>query len=1615
MSAAAPVKSESREARKSLIEAIDREATARGGEDGSCFAEFARAFLAGAEGRPLQTHGTAGLVSAASDGFELARQRRGDERHVRVRLPADLPGRSVIEVLQPDRPFLVDTLRLFLRRHRLQEQMLLHPTIRIRRDAAGRLCSVGDEEGVLESLIYVEVYPRVDEVRARDLESELAQIMGWVANVTDDHRRMIRFVREIGANVEFARDHIEGGEERVAKISRFLDWLVEHHFVFMGARRYEIRGLGDEMEIVLRPEAGLGMWRSDGESRFREPRRGAEIPPVLRYSLADPRLVQVSKGWTESRIHRSGRIDRILVKEHDEQGRLSGFSILSGLFTFAALRMPSSQVPLLAERLEQILEAEGAEPGSHRYKALVAAFDSAPMEFLFGAEVAENAALIREIVDAEGAEEPRVVLHTDAGGRSYYAAVLLPRERYGEVLRGEVRKLFEADPRTGHIDDRVSFLEEGTALLHFFCTLREGEPPDAAALEARVRQLATRWQDQLTDALIADHGSAIGGELAARYAEAFPEALRVATHPVDAVRDVRALEALHAEQRPQMALFIDDRMSGVEFTMLRVYLGSEWLLSDLLPLVDHFGIRVIDARQTPVTTQDRGQAFVHALRIVSMGETQAELDEVAPRLEAALRAALLRVVPDDALNALVLVAGLDWREVDLIRAYLEYFNQIQTTLTRAFVRDVLLHNPQAVRLLVELHAARLRPGPEDEERAAREAGIRERFEGYRDRIASLNEDRALGSVLELIGATLRTNFYAEPAGVHRIAIKLDPSAVSSLTPPHPYREIFVHGSGVDGIHIRGGPVARGGIRWSDRLDDFRAEVLGLMRTQQLKNGLIVPVGAKGGFVLREADLPQAEARQKADEAYQVFIAGLLDVTDDIDAEGVVVPPAGVFRRDDDDPYLVVAADKGTAHLSDTANALALERGFWLGDAFASGGSVGYDHKKYAITARGAWECVKHHFAELGLDAERDAYSVAGIGDMSGDVFGNGLLLMRQARLVAAFDHRHVFIDPDPDPERAWSERRRLFDLPRSSWADYDPACLSKGGGVWPRSAKRIELSPEACERLGLETPIVTGPELVRAVLRAPVDLLWNGGIGTYVKASAETHASVGDRANESVRIDADELRARVLGEGGNLGLTQASRVEAARRGVRLDTDAIHNSAGVDLSDQEVNYKILLAQPLRVGELSAGDRAAQLIEVAEEACESVLAHNRAQALSISLDERRSARDLESFRWAISTLCESQAVSAKDLELPDEATLQARRAAGEGLARPELAVLLGLAKLHARQAIARDPFVDRPSLTPLFEAAFPAALKRRFPEALAGHRLRREITALAVTNRIVDVGGVTAITTMTAKRGLPVATAAAALLAADEILEGPRLREALMALRGRAELDEIDDALLSIGTAVQDVARYLIAEDLDPVEPARTRAWSEALFGLAEQVESFLSREEADRFGARKRSLVQKGIPENLASLIAGAPLADRGLNIVRLVERTGQPILAVSRAYARLGDASGINWVFQNLPRAAGDDAWDRLVLMDLRTEVLSLQRVLAEQALRQNGGHGGHDEHGMDPATPGDPEAAVEAFLAAHEESLRRVHALLPEAQTTPSASALTVVVQALARLRPSD
>jgi glutamate dehydrogenase len=1091
------------------------------------------------------------------------------------------------------------------------------------------------------------------------------------------------------------------------------------------------------------------------------------------------------------------------------------------------------------------------------------------------------------------------------------------------------------------------------------------------------------------------YGEADARRLAARWERAFPEALQVSTDPADAIRDVEGLEALAATGEPQCALYFDHGDDERETSTLRLYLPESPLLSDILPIADHFGLRVLDAQLFEIEPADRAECFVESLRILPLGRSQSDLDAVSGRLADALRAALTSATSSDPLNGLVLGAGLDWRQVDLLRAYLEYFQQIQGVLSRPYLSRVLLENPVAARMLVDRFETRLDPRFSKAERERRETELEAEFEAYRDRISALNEDRALHGFQNLILATVRTNFFAPHSAPHRVVLKFDSHAVDELSGVVPYREIFVHSVDLAGIHLRGGAVARGGLRWSDRHDDLRVEILDLMSTQMLKNGIIVPVGAKGGFVLRREGQSPAEARRAADAQYRVFIASLLDVTDNLSPSGEVLPPAGVRRLDGDDPYLVVAADKGTAHLSDTANQIALARDFWLGDAFASGGSEGYDHKRYAITARGAWECVQHHLARLGIDPEGRDYEVAGIGDMSGDVFGNGLLLMRRAKLIAAFDHRHVFLDPDPDPEASFAERKRLFELERSSWADYSPSVLSEGGGVWPRGSKQIPVPKALRKRLGVGQH-ASGPDLVKAILGLDVDVLWNGGIGTYVKATHQTHADVGDRANDSVRIDARKLRTRIVGEGGNLGFTQAARVEAAMHGVLLDTDAIHNSAGVDLSDHEVNYKIALAPLVRSRQLSADERRSLLFDVADEACEDVLAHNRGQALSISLDEARSRLDPEAFANAVTLLCEHAGFVPADLDLPDAETVRARAAEGVGLWRPELAVILGLAKHQVQAALQGVGFTEMPYLEPIYRDYFPARFREELAEALDAHRLRGEIASLCVVNHLVDVGGATLFASLQAELGTDAATTAAALLLAEDVM---RVR----AVRAQVEREWTDArtdlyaTLIELDEGVRMVARYFVKSGIADLDVERSARWQSALDGLFIEIRDFLAPSELRRLDERRQRLVRHGLTADLAERMACLPLVDRGLNILRIIDATSISGLDAARAYTRLGEHAGFNWMYDRLTFVHTGTFWDRIIMADLRQNLLDLHRAVTERVLTES---------------PDDPNAAVDAFLSTHAADIERIRELQKRAGVAASPSALSAIAMRYEPLR---
>ncbi|MEX2205675.1 MAG: NAD-glutamate dehydrogenase domain-containing protein [Myxococcota bacterium] len=1504
--------------------------------------------------REQRRRGRDGLSELAQDATDFAALRLPEQARVRVARPlGQRAGRTTVEILAADQPFIVDTVRLTLRRLGLRELVLLHPLLALERESDGSVAAFGrDAVGrTRESYVYAELTALDDPSLCEQLTRELERALADARHVVADHAPMLERLREHVGRIETCAPNLPGGFERARGLAEMLRWLGSEGFLFMGYRRYTVRREADAWRVSLEPSSALGILCDVLDSRFAEPDASAPVPPLVVARLDDERVFFFDKTRSDSTVHRRGRLDSVSVKLLDENANVVGFARFVGLLTNRAMRTRPSSLAVLATRRARVIEALGTEPGSHTHKLALEAYDCLPLEFLLPAPNADATRVVSEIVAAAERGQTRVVSVSDVENRSFFVSVVLPRRCYEERFGGEIDRLLESRYRARHIDHRSSFLDEDLALVHFFCACDEEVAPDAlVALEVEVRALVERWQDRFEEVLAEHVPGQRALQLAESYAGAFPDSYRLLTSPAEAVLDVVHLERLRSgESRVELGLDFATEYGDAHTHRLKIYLTERPYLTDVLPVVQRFGVRVVDATLTEVTIPAPSPLWIVSFRIEPMADAGSQPGDVEARVLDGLRAALSGRVDSDELNRLVLEAGLDWRSVDVLRAYLEYARQIGHAPPGTLASDACLRHPASTRALVAVFRARFDPDLESPRPPAIALALRALADA-RAPIASAAEDRVFGGLESLISATLRTSFFrpASPEAPHELAFKLDSRAIPGLRPPVPLVEIFVHSPELLGVHLRGGRVARGGLRFSDRLQDLRTEILSLWKTQRVKNGLIVPVGAKGGFALKRPPSDPRDARAEADRLYARFVAALLRLTDDVRGERIVAPER-VVRHDADDPYLVIAADKGTAHLSDVANRVASEAGFWLGDAFASGGSNGYDHKKCAITARGAWLCARRHFAELGRDPERETYRVAGIGDMSGDVFGNGLLLMRRAKLVAAFDHRHVFLDPDPDPEIAWLERKRLFELPRSSWADYARDKLSAGGGVHERGAKQIALSKPVQRALATAETALSGEELIRAILRAPVDLLWNGGIGTYVKASSEPHEAAGDRANDGVRVDARELRAGIVVEGGNLGLTQAARVELARAGVRLDTDAIHNSSGVDLSDHEVNYKILLAGGVADGSLDASARNQVLRACLDVAAEDVLSHNVSQSVCLSLDALRAGESPERIADAADFLVRHAELDARLEGLPDRAALVARVESGgasSAWTRPELAILLGYTKLLSKRSLASSSLLEHTALAPLLRGYFPTKLRDAFPRAVESHRLRREITALALVNRVIDHAGVTLVPELARTIGTEPADVIAAWWSADELLEGEALRADADA-SAASESDRLR-ARLRIEDAVREAAALELGLE------------RRALYAPDELAQR------REHLAELRERIVPAGLElETLPRLV-------RSLGVLVAALRTHAPLARALELWAELGERTRIAWLLDRLACVERPDAWSRVGAASIALDMTRVLCELCERELTSGGAGRGTRDSELDAQIAGIARVSTE-------------------------------------------
>ena len=1520
---------------------------------------FIRAYYAQVDAEDLVDRDVADLYGAALSHWQFLQRFQSGKPKIRVYNPrADehgwQSGHTIIEIVNDDMPFLVDSVGMEVNRHGLALHLIIHPVIRARRDASGQLQEffgngeVAADAG-FQSVIHVQVGRQTKPEKLEALQQDLLRILGDVRAVVDDWRAMTAAMNAAIARV--AQSQLYG----IVEARHFLEWLVDNHFTFLGCREYDLIQEGDKDYLRVSPGTGRGILRQTAEDSAPP----ALLPPAARAFIEGPDLLLVTKANMRATVHRPGYLDYIGIKRLDENGKVTGEMRFVGLFTSTAYSAMPQEIPLLRQKTANVIERAGFLPRSHMAKALQAIIDNFPRDELFDVTEDELLATSMGILRLQERQRLRLFVRPDRFGRFISCLVFVPRDRFNTEVRQRIQAIL-LEAFNGVASEFTQQLSESVlARLHVMIRTQPGQVPafDAHELETRIGLATRRWADDLRDAVLEQYGEERGTELFRRYGDAFPAGYREDYAARAAVYDLGVMDGLSPAAALAMNLYapVEARAGTLRFKVF--HFGSAVPLSESLPMLERMGVKVREERPYRVDPQGNGEVASHPIWITDFGlelpeGLEVDIDRVKGVFQDAFAQAWAGKIESDDLNRLVLAAGLEARQISVLRAYARYLRQIGVTFSQAYMEAALSHNAAIARQLVEYFELRFDPARGEGREAAMNALLAELRQAL-DQVVSLDEDRIIRQFLGTMQASLRTNYFqrgANGAAKDYLSFKLDPRAVPGLPEPKPLFEIFVYSPRVEGIHLRGGRVARGGLRWSDRREDFRTEVLGLVKAQMVKNAVIVPVGSKGGFVLKAAPpSSDREAYQKEGVAcYRTFLCGLLDLTDNL-AGGKVVPPRDVVRHDSDDPYLVVAADKGTATFSDIANGVAIDYGFWLGDAFASGGSAGYDHKKMGITAKGAWESVKRHFRSFGVNTQTTDFSVVGVGDMSGDVFGNGMLLSRHIKLLAAFDHRHIFLDPSPDPERSFVERERLFGLPRSSWADYDASLISPGGGVFPRSAKAIALSPEVRRVLEVTEESLAPSDLIRAILKAPVDLLYNGGIGTYVKAASQSHAEVGDRASDAVRVNGQELRCKVVAEGGNLGFTQLGRIEYALKGGRINTDAIDNSAGVDCSDHEVNIKILLNSVVAAGDMTEKQRNKLLAEMTDEVGELVLRDNYLQTGTLAVAEAGALHLVDWEARQIKSLEKSGRLNRAIEFLPSEETLAERKLARRGLTSPEHAVLLAYSKMALYDDLLASDLPEDAYVAPALVDYFPRPLREQFREAMVLHPLKREIIATTLANLLPNRVGSLFVARLQEETGARAPEIVRAFLLVRETFGLEHLWACIDGLDAKVPTQVqirmgIEAARLAFA-ATHWVLRHRRALRDISAEMTRLQPLVEA---LAKDLERLLSPAERSAFLATRDDLSREGVPAELATRVAALEAMNAALDIADVSTALGRGVEIVAGIYFALDEALDFTWLRKQILALPTDSHYQIMARAAIREDVRARQRTLASRVLEHS-------------------------------------------------------------------
>lgn len=1587
--------------------------------------DFAQLFLSKATPDFLQGRSTDAVSHVVLGAFRFLQHSRPEVVDVEVFNP-DIDNEgwyapvTVLRTNISERPFVVDSLREFLHTEELAIDHVIYPVMGVERDEAGEIVAIGPvgNEMVQESLVHCEVTRIADAKAMEELRKEARRRLQDVVRATDDFHPMIDAVNKVVAALAERTSDLPGRSDEMHEAQDFLRWLRDGAFVFLGYRGYDLFETDAGDAIRVEPGSGLGVLRDEAVSQFSQPVLVSEMEAGIQTLVMSGPLLIISKTNALSTVHRLARMDYIGVKKLGRDGRVLGEHRFIGLFTSHAYQEAAEDIPILREKLRSIIEASGAKDGSYDYKEISTIFNSLPKEELFLTSSEEIGADIQLILTTYHAEGVRVTLRKDPLRRGGSVMVILPKDKFSGDTRRSIEQMLVERLQAEVLNYHLALGEGDQARMHFHLATEVTLTKELASeIEMRVKELTRSWSDRIRERLERVRPSDESRRLVRIYSGSFSPEYRAATKPKAAVRDILELEAMVADERDVSIWFSntgDQEEREGEYTELKVYLrnGGRLILSDFMPILENMGLRVIAA--TPYTVDD-GKSLPTTIHSFQVQDSQGEIVEVSDR--ASLMASTIMAVrrgdaTNDSLNGLVMSGGLAWREADVLRSYAAYAFQLGVAPSRLAVPGALVAYPEIARSLFELFSAKFDPArfSSMDERRAEVHRSHDAITMQLNEVKLLADDRALRRLRLLMMATVRTNYFrnggATPTrtsgGVPYVSFKVAMKDLAEIVKTRLLFEVSVHSSRMEGVHLRGALVARGGIRYSDRPDDFRTEILGLVNTQMVKNAVIVPHGSKGGFITLRKFEEREEMGVEAMEQYMTLQRGLLDLTDNL-AGTDTVPPPDVVCWDDPDPYLVVAADKGTATYSDVANGISAEYGFWLDDAFASGGSQGYDHKKVGITARGAWESVKRHFLERGKDIQSESFTVVGIGDMSGDVFGNGMLLSRHIKLIAAFDHRHVFIDPDPDPEISFLERQRMFDLGRSSWGDYDLSKLSKGGMIIPRGSKVVELTPQARRALGVADGEGTfdGESLIRTVLRTEVELLWNGGIGTYVKAPYETDAEAGDPSNDAVRVDSSELRCKVVGEGGNLGFTQEARIQFGLSGGRINTDALDNSGGVDLSDREVNLKILLSPAVQSGRLSQDERNSLLEELTDSVADLALRDNESQSLAISLDLRRAKEGGDDFRDLMSLLEKKGALDRVAEHLPTWEMLHERmEATGDSLTRPELCVLLSYAKLDLKGQVLASEFPDDPATEGYLREYFPAAaIERAGEDDLFSHRLKREIITSQFANDLVDLMGSTFISRVTRDTGHSATEVARAWVIGARLAGHADIVGTLRGGKAGLPTEVTYRWMLGLARVLERTTRWLLAN----VNPERETAAvigenMDALSSLRRDFGEIVAGDDQVVFERRVVELVEHGASPKLAKSLMTLRFLDQLLEILQVARETETDAITAGHAYYQVSDELSVPWLRHTVFGVARDDRWEQRAA-----------QALAEDLSRA------HHQIAALVAVSAEAPTAVSAreLLRSRGAELVRFHELISDIREEEqvSLSGLSVAVREISRL----